>query len=104
MNNFCCSVILGHDLLRQHYHVEIIFGKLKPSLKLCGLTTANMTYPALFANLMPNSKSIAIKSRRHINEEKHSINNEFKSMLREGIIEPSHSLWNVFRKPQKEND
>lgn len=48
--------VLGHYFLHQHSHVEIPFGEPKQLLKLCGLTTANMPYPVLFANLMPDFK------------------------------------------------
>lgn len=86
---------IWHNFLQQHSYVEIPFGGSKPSLKLFRLMTANMSYLAFIANLTPDCKLIAIRSRQHTNEDINFINTKIKRIFREGIIQPSQSTWRV---------
>ena len=93
LHNLCSAVILGHDFLKQHSKVSVTFGGSEPPLDICGLSTLSIAPPSLFANLSPNCKPIATKSRRYSSEDRNFISKETQKLLSEGIIEPSNSPW-----------
>ena len=77
LENLCADVIIGHDILNLHSNVKFSFGGTRPPL-ICGLTTMKAPYPALFNNLSPNCKPIAIKSRRYSEADSKFIKSEVK--------------------------
>ena len=91
--DLCSDVLLGHDFLQRHQSVEIPFDGNEPPLLICNLAVSTLPARSLFSNLDPSCHPICTKSRRHSNEEEHFIQNEVNRMLKEGIIEPSHSPW-----------
>jgi hypothetical protein len=98
LQNLCCDIILGLDFQRQHSEVTFSFGGPKPCLvvrddPVCALTAAKVEEPTLFANLLPDVKPIATKSRRYNYKDREFIKSEVETMLAEEIIEPSKSPW-----------
>ena len=73
-------------------HISSFLGP-KPPLTVCNLTTLNISPPEPFANLSPDCRPIATKSRRYSQEDSKFIDAEVERLLREGIIEPSNSPW-----------
>ncbi|XP_059802631.1 proline-serine-threonine phosphatase-interacting protein 1a isoform X1 [Hypanus sabinus] len=59
----------------------------------CSLSTLKIPPPSLFANLTPDCKLVATKSRRYSAGDRAFIQLEVQRLLREGIIEPSTSPW-----------
>ncbi|XP_059804785.1 uncharacterized protein LOC132380106 isoform X2 [Hypanus sabinus] len=59
----------------------------------CSLSTLKVPPPPLFANLTPDCKPVATKSRRYSAGDRAFIQSEVQRLLREGIIEPSSSPW-----------
>ena len=93
LKDLCADIILGHDVLSNHHSIEIKFNGKLPSLKVCGLATASVPAPSLFANLSTDCKPIADKSRRYSPEDLLFIKKEIVHLLKEDIIEPSSSPW-----------
>lgn len=93
MKDLCADFLIGHDLLKNHSSLIINFKGNKPPLEICSLATANVAPVSLFTNLTPDCKPVITKSRRHSIEDHKFINSEVKRLLKEGIIEPSHSPW-----------
>ena len=89
----CADIIIGHDLLQLHTSLEMKFGGDKPPLKVCNLSLANVPPPDLFANLKPECKPIAVRSRRFNPSQSKFIRQEIQTLLRDEIIEPSKSPW-----------
>jgi len=89
----CADVLLGHDLMKHHSHVDVTFGGPRPPLAICSLIPACVESPKLFGNLSPNVKPIATKTRRFSEQDSQFINVEVQKMLSEGIIEASNSPW-----------
>ena len=87
------DVILAHDVLHEHKSVEIPFGGSDHLLTVCSLATMPLPLPALFGNLTPGCRPVAIKSRRHTVPDDKFIKSEVRRMQAEGIIEPSRSPW-----------
>ena len=54
-----------------------------------------MNPPALFQNLNPECKPVAIKSRRYNKPNRDFIENEIQRLLKEDVIEPSSSPWHA---------
>ncbi|XP_059827450.1 uncharacterized protein LOC132395170 [Hypanus sabinus] len=63
------------------------------STDTCSLSTLKIPPPPLFANLTPDCKPVATKSRRYSAGDRAFIQSEVQRLLREGIIEPSTSPW-----------
>ena len=57
----------------------------------CSLSTLTIPPPLLFANLTPDCKPVATKSRRYSAGDRAFIQSEVQRLLREGIIESSTS-------------
>ena len=89
----CAEILLGHDFLRRHKSLEIPFKGSLPTFSVCGLSAANVEAPSLFANLRPDCKPIATKSRRFSQPDKDFIHSEVKRLEAEDIIEQSNSPW-----------
>ena len=64
-----------------------------PPRPTCSLSTLKVPPPPLFANLSPDCKPVATKSRRYSPEDRHFIRTEVQRLLTEGIIEASNSPW-----------
>lgn len=93
MKDLCADFLIGHDLLKNHSSLIINFSGKKPPLEVCALAIANVSPVSLFTNLTPDCKPVITKSRRHSVEDQEFITAEVKRLLKEGIIEPSHSSW-----------
>lgn len=93
VNDLCADVIIGHDILNNHSSLELQLGGNKEPLKICSLLEASVPPATLFTNLSPNIKPIAIRSRRHSEEDQAFISNEITNLLKDKIIEPSISPW-----------
>ena len=91
--NLCADVILGQNWQAMHESITINYGGEKPPVKICNLTTLDVTPPPLFQYLSPDCKPIATKSRKYSHEDQEFIKNETNRLLAEGIIEPSDSPW-----------
>ena len=91
--NLCVDVILGQNWQSNRESVTIKYGGERHPLKICNLTTLNVSPPPLFENLDPNCKPIITKSRRYSDEDRKFITEEVERLLSEGIIEPSNSPW-----------
>ena len=97
--NLCSKVLLGLNILSKHSKLEIDYGGSRPELKLnkkdsiCSLASLNIKAPPLFGNLTPDVKPIADKSRAYSKEDYNFIKSEVARLLKEKIIEPSHSPW-----------
>ena len=80
LKDFCSDIILGQDFQKKHKSIIIEFGGAKPELivhnptSVCALATASIEEPALFANLLPECKPIASKSRQFSNEDQEKRN------------------------------
>ncbi|XP_045455495.1 uncharacterized protein LOC123665196 [Melitaea cinxia] len=81
VKNLCADIIIGHDILEEHSSLEFSFGGPKHPLQVynvteasehpfqvCNVAEASVPAVSLFANVPPNCKPIAIKSRRHSKE------------------------------------
>nr|XP_037872947.1 uncharacterized protein LOC119629806 [Bombyx mori] len=68
VKNLCADIIIGHDVLEEHSSLEFSFGGPKHPLQVCNVAEASVPAVPLFANVSPNCKPIAIKSRRHNKE------------------------------------
>ena len=74
IDQLCCDIIMGHDVLRYHSKLTIQFGGSKGAIELpspsfhhptiCVLNQANIDPPTLFANLTENVHPIACSSRK----------------------------------------
>ena len=91
--NLCTNIILGLDFLSQHESVTLKYNGDKPPLTICGLSTLLVDPPSLFTNLTPNCRPIADKTRKYSSEDMEFIKTETERLLKEGIIEDSHSPW-----------
>ena len=89
----CTDIIIGHDIMKQHSRVDIVFGGPEPPLSICCLTEAKLVPPSLFSNLTNDCKPIVTKSRKHTYEDEQFIQQEIKNLLKENIIEESTSPW-----------
>ncbi|XP_045518605.1 uncharacterized protein LOC123710627 [Pieris brassicae] len=93
VKNLCADIIIGHDILEEHSSLEFSFGGPKHPLQVCNVTEASVPAVPLFANVSPNCKPIAIKSRRHSKEDSEFITEEIRNLIAEGVIEESKSPW-----------
>ena len=93
MDNLCADLILGNVFQREHESVIFKFGGPLPPLEVCGLSTLNVDPPAPFQNLTNDCRPIATKSHRYTKPDQLFIKSELQNFLREGIVEPSESLW-----------
>ena len=103
LENLCCNLIIGHDILKSYDTLVIKFGGPKPSLRVdnitdsafaCKLSAVKMVdSPPLFEYISPDVMPIACKSRRFSIPDKQFIDLEIQRLLAEGIIEPSISPW-----------
>ena len=109
LNNLVADVIIGHDIMRKHSGINITFpGHRSPICidsgeshgqsngthqSTCSLAAAALDPPPLFRNLSSDCKPIACKSRTFSQPEQQFISTEISRMLKDDIIEPSHSAW-----------
>lgn len=93
IENLCADIIIGHDLLRKHSSIQMIFGGSEKPLKICNVLAANVPPATIFQHLIPSVKPIAIKSRRYSTEDESFIKEEIEKLLKDGVIEPSISPW-----------
>lgn len=93
VENLCSDMIIGHDVLEKHSSLEFAFGGPKEPFVVCNVAEASVPAVPLFANLSPECKPIAIKSRRYSDDDRRFIEEEVKNLLNEGVIEESRSPW-----------
>ncbi|KAL0840676.1 hypothetical protein ABMA28_015872 [Loxostege sticticalis] len=93
VKNLCADIIIGHDVLGNHASLEFSFGGPKEPLHVCNVAEASVPAVPLFANVSPECKPIAVKSRKHSDEDSKFIKQEIENLLAEGVIEESKSPW-----------
>jgi len=93
LDDLCTDIILGNDFLSQHNSLILEYGGSEPDLRVCGLSSMNLTPPILFPNLTSDCKPVADKSRRYSDNDRKFISNEIQRMLEDDIIERSNSPW-----------
>jgi hypothetical protein len=93
MNDLCADVILGHDFLKLHERIDMLFGCSKSVLTICGLSTIVTEPVSLFSTMDRNFKPVAVKSRHHSSADTAFIDGKIKRLLSKDIIEPSISPW-----------
>ena len=93
LTGLCADLILGLDFQSQHENITFQYGGSQPLLSVCGFSTLNMDPAEPFANLTQNCHPIVSKSRRYSRDDLKFIDGEVERLLKEGIIEPSNSLW-----------
>ena len=106
--NLCAAVLLGLDFQCHLSSLTMQYGGALPPLVIqgrrsqncpprpsCHLSTLNIPPPppSLSANLTPDCKPVATKSRRYSTGDRAFIRTEVFRLLKEGIIEPSNSPW-----------
>ena len=104
--NLCAAVLLGLDFQCHLSSLTMQYGGALPPLVIrgrrsqncppcpsCHLSTLNISPPSLFANLTPDCKPVATKSRRYSTGDRAFIRTEVQHLLKEGIIEASNSPW-----------
>lgn len=92
IDNLCADVIVGHDILKNHSKLEFQFGGTREPLHVC-VMEASVPPASIFTHLSADITPIAIKSRRHNNDEEQFIQTEISKLLKDGIIESSVSPW-----------
>ena len=98
LKDLCSDVILGHDFQKRHKRVTIELHGPQSDLIVsnspsCALAAASVDELSLFANVNPDSKPIATKSRRFSFSDKTFIAEEISRLMSENIIEHSTSPW-----------
>ena len=100
MDNLCVDVLLGRDFLQQHQRVVFLLGGVKPDLivssqDFCGVAKAKVDIktPSLFANLRPNWRPVATKSRRFHGGDRDFIWTTVSEWKKADTVRPSHSPW-----------
>ena len=87
LKDLCSDIILGQDFQKEHKSVIIEFGGTKPELiipksaPVCALSAALVDEPSSFANLLPDIKPIASKSRRFSKDDQDFIQQEINILL-----------------------
>ena len=89
----CSEVLIGLNILQQRKSLNLHFGGPKPTLSICALSRLSILSPSPFANLTPDIKPTATKSRKYSSTDRTFIESEVQRLLREGIIEPSNFPW-----------
>ena len=98
--NLLSDVILSQDFPCQHQEITFKYSRLLHEItvenhihQFCTLNTTEMDEPSLFPNILPNHKSIAVKSKHFNKEDQSFINKEIQKLLFKGIIKESISPW-----------
>ncbi|XP_054259839.1 uncharacterized protein LOC128984533 [Macrosteles quadrilineatus] len=91
--DLCADIIVGHDILKNHASIKVVFGGNKSQLTVCSVAASTVEPVSLFSNLKPECKPIAIKYHRHITDDLKFIENEVSKLLKDDVIEPSMSPW-----------
>ena len=98
MPGLCADVVLGQDFLSQHHKVVIKLSGPRETLLIqndsfCGVAACEGNCDRLLQNLKPDWKPIVTKSRKYNQEDKQFIDAQVSKLLKDDIIEPSHSTW-----------
>lgn len=99
MDNLCCDIIKGQDLLKEHNSLVLSFSGNKPSLELmslatvCSLTRALVDPQSLFTNASSDIRPIACSSRKCSEPELEFIRKTVNDLLENDIVRPSKSPW-----------
>ncbi|XP_072324752.1 uncharacterized protein [Scyliorhinus torazame] len=105
--HLCAPALLGLDFQCHLRSLTLHFNGPLPPLSVsnpqffpdsppdptCSLSTLRIPPPSLFANLTPDCKPVATKSRRYSFGDRQFIRAEIKRLLSENIIAPSTSPW-----------
>ncbi|KRX53722.1 Retrovirus-related Pol polyprotein from transposon gypsy [Trichinella sp. T6] len=78
---------------RMHESVTLNYGGNLPPLIICDLATLRVDPTRFFAHLTPDCRPIATTSRKFSAEDTDFIRNEVRTLLEDGVIEPSISPW-----------
>ena len=94
LENLCSNIILGLDFQSQHERLIFKFNGSLPELvegndMNCALTVADTKKALLFANLLPEVKPVATKSRRFSECDRVFIQKTIDDWLKGGIIQPN---------------
>ena len=102
MENLCCDMIIGHDILSLYEKIVLNFGGESPPLIIdnisksafsCALSAAKIHPLPLFEHLYSDVKPIVTKSRRFSTPDKQFIDSKIENLLSDNVIEPSSSPW-----------
>ena len=74
-------------------HLEVCSSEDDVEISVCGLAQMQTEPAQLFANLSPDIKPIAAKSRRYCMDDRKFIRDETEALYKAGLIEPSNSSW-----------
>ncbi|XP_054259845.1 uncharacterized protein LOC128984538 [Macrosteles quadrilineatus] len=83
----------SHDLLSRHSKLELTLGGPESPLTIVSVAAANVPQASLFEHISHDCHPISVKSRRHTVTDYQFISEEIRSLLHEGVIEPSISPW-----------
>ncbi|XP_038652364.1 uncharacterized protein LOC119965671 [Scyliorhinus canicula] len=87
-SSFVVRWLLGHTFLpSQHLEANKMINTV------CSLASLKVDPPSLFANLTPDCKPVATRSRRYSAQDRSFIRSEVQRLLTEGVIEASNSPW-----------
>lgn len=96
----CAPVLLGLDFQANMRSVTMVYGGPLPPLTIgggpsqtCGLASLKVEPPSLFANLTPDCRPIATRSRRYSAADRDFTKAEVARLLKEGVIAESNSPW-----------
>ena len=101
IKDLCCDVVLGQEFQSRHIKVTMEYGGQLPELVKEGtgacfaIEAANIAEPTLFPKISIKCKPIATKSRCFNEEGSDFIVMEIGKLQKDGIIEPSMSLWHA---------
>lgn len=93
LEDLCAAVILGQDFMKLHESVEFKTRGSHPKLSICSVAKMNIKAPSLFSNLSPDCRPIRTASRRLNSSDQKFVIQEVQRLLKEDIIEKSHSPW-----------
>lgn len=93
LKDLCADLIIGHDILGRYSSLNMQFGGSEDPLDICALLAAKVEPACLFPNLKPGIRPICVKTRRHNDSDSKFIRGEIAKLVKDGIIEESHSPW-----------
>ena len=97
--NLCADVLLGGDFLQKHKSIVFKFSEKGENFVINKLQKCNAVHkarvecPSLFANLKPECKPIATKSRKYNSVDQVFIKETVQKWLKDKVIRPSNSPW-----------
>ena len=102
LENLCCDIIIGHDILANHDSLVMKFRGCKPPIRIgpdstsherLAMAVSKIVPPPLFSNLSPDIRPIACGSRRYSDTGIQFIRKTTDELLKNGMIRHSNSPW-----------